>query len=116
MQDDGVSQGESFDDADDNAIMVPIEWHIPETMVPRLGTNVVVQNVGGAHLVSFFELIPPIILGDPAERHEQMRHLDKVRAVCIAQVLLTDQRLAEVIRVLQEHQARHEGGVTEEEG
>jgi hypothetical protein len=74
--------------ADEISKELPIEWHIPDGMTGRHATNIVVQYVEGEYVVSFFELVPPIVLGEPEERLKQIEQLTSVRAQCVARIVV----------------------------
>jgi len=78
---------------------VPIEWEIPENITPRYTTHMVIQHLENENLISFFEVIPPIMLGDK----ESIKQIKKVTARCICQVIVADNKLPEIVSVLQNH-------------
>jgi len=80
---------------------VSIEWHIPEGTVSRYATNMVVQHSEQEFILSFFELLPPIILGSPQEL-EKLEMMSSVRAECIARVIVSTERIPKFIQVLQQ--------------
>ena len=89
-----------------DALAVPIEWQIPEDLTPRYATNFVIQNTGHEFVLSFFEVRPPIILGNPEEKRAQLEKLGSVSAKCIAQIVLSPTRMAEFVRLLHMHHER----------
>jgi len=82
---------------------VPIEWYYPEDIVSRYVTNMVVQHTEHEFIVSFFEVQPPVLLGDVETRTAQLDEVKSVRANCVARVILAPERLAEFIQVLQDN-------------
>ena len=76
-------------------IPVPIEWHISDNIVTRFASNIVVQVIENEFKISFFELNPDIHL-TPIEPPS-----DKVKADCVASVIVTPDRLPKFIEVLQ---------------
>ena len=76
-------------------IPVPIKWHISDNIISRFATNMTVQIIQTEFKVSFFEIQPEL-------RLEAKPILPKeVRAECVASIIVTPDRLAQFIEVLQ---------------
>ncbi len=88
-------------------VEVPIEWSMPESMVSRYATNLVVQNGEHEFTLNFYEVRVPIILGSPDEQIEQLSKIDSVRADCVARIIIAADRLEEFISVLQGNLEKH---------
>lgn len=84
-----------------NERQVSIEWHIPGGIVTRYATNMVVQHSEQEFILSFFELLPPIILGTPQEL-EKLETMSSVQAECIARIIVSAGRMPKFIEVLQQ--------------
>ena len=82
---------------------VPIQWEIPDDLLTQVATNFVVQHTNQEFILSFFKLFPLIILGSPEEKKAQIEELTQARAQCVAQVVLTPQRMGELIAILQKN-------------
>jgi len=82
---------------------IPIEWHVPDGLVSRYATNMVVQHFENEFRVYFFEIRPPIVLGSPEETKTKLEQLGSVRAECVASIIVAPDRMQEFIRVLQEN-------------
>jgi hypothetical protein len=95
MSDNGANENE------EQPVAIPIEWHVPETLVSRYATNLTVQRAEHETIISFFELPPPLILGTPADIRAQMQELPSVRAVCVARLIVANGRMPDFVRVLQ---------------
>jgi len=80
---------------------LPIDWHIPDALIPRYATNIVVQHTEHEFVISFFEIPPPILLGSPDEQAAQARGLTSVRAECLARIVVSPSRMPEFLDVLQ---------------
>ena len=86
--------------AEENAksVSVPLEWHIPDNVVSRYATNLVVQHSPHEFIISFFEAQPPIIVGnDEAE----LANIKSLRAECVGRIIVAPDRMPEFISVLQ---------------
>ena len=81
---------------------VVVEWHIPENVVTKYATNMVVQHSDQEFILSFFEILPPIILGTPQDL-EKLETLSSVRAECIARVIVSAERMPRFVQVLQQN-------------
>lgn len=75
---------------------VPIEWYVPEGVMTPFASNIVVQFIEDVFKISFFETKLPIILD------KTQPPPSKVRADCVASVIVTPNKLSQFIRVLQE--------------
>jgi hypothetical protein len=76
--------------------VIPIIWNFPEDLISGYATNIVVQNGEQELYVSFFEAQPPILLAP-----EDAEKLESVNAECIARIVITPDRMAKFIDVLQ---------------
>lgn len=76
-------------------MMVPIKWNIPDNMITRFASNMVVQLLENEFKISFFEINPDIKLGI------ENKPPDEVQANCVASVIITANKLPVFIEVLQ---------------
>jgi hypothetical protein len=74
---------------------VPIEWHLPDGLMTPFATNMLIQTIENEFKISFFEIKPMIRLSDSEPIPS------KVKAVCVASVIVTADRLPKFIEVLQ---------------
>jgi hypothetical protein len=88
-------------------VAVPIEWHIPEGIVPGYATNLAVQHTEHEFTIYFFRAGPPLIVGSPEEKREQAKKLKSIRAECVAQVIVSASRMPEFVEVLQKNVQQH---------
>ena len=80
-------------------IEVPIEWHVPDSITSQYATNMIVQHTEHEFIISFFETIPPFLIGILAE--EELKKLDSVQAKCVARVVIARGRMTQFIDALQ---------------
>lgn len=78
-------------------VAVPIKWYIPDNIITRFASNMIVQTVENEFKISFFEIKPEIIF-QPSEPTPK-----EVRAECVASVIVTAERLPKFIEALQKH-------------
>ena len=83
--------------------LLPIEWIVPEDIVGRYATNIVIQHSEHEFIISFFEVWPPIVLGTPEETEAQLEKIEAVRAECVARLIVSAERLPVFIKVLQDN-------------
>ncbi len=75
---------------------IPLIWHIPEDLISGYATNMLVQIGDHELYVSFFETPPPILFGP-----KDVENLESVKAKCIARIVITPERMATFIELLQ---------------
>ena len=76
---------------------VPIKWYIPDNIIARFASNMVIQTIESEFKISFFEMKPGILLQTSETLPKE------VRADCVASVIVTADRLPKFIEVLQKH-------------
>jgi hypothetical protein len=52
--------------------------------------------------LSFFEVWPPVILGDSAEKEARLAAVDHVEAKCVARLVVTPSKMKEIAEVMAE--------------
>jgi len=115
MSDQQPGEGVPAPPADlDESIAIPLEWHIPEGMVSRYATNIVVQHSAHEFTVSFFEVNPPVILGSIEERKAALQQMGSVRAECIARIIIAPGRMPAFIKALQTNMEKHASTIKEQ--
>lgn len=88
-------------DVPEGAIGVPIEWRVPDTIIPRYATNMIVQNSEHEFVISFFEVTPPVLLGSPEDQIKQAMAIGSIPANCVARIVVAASRMPEFVRALQ---------------
>jgi len=83
------------EDTNKTGVSLPIEWYVPEGLITPFASNMTVQNVENVFKISFFEIKPPMLLGqaDPPP--------SKIRADYISSVIVTPEKLQQFINALQ---------------
>jgi len=79
-------------------LSLSIEWNIPDNIIARFATNIVVQRMENEFKISFFETKPPIILSD--EDREKLKKAGTIRADCIGSIIVTPDRLRKFIQTM----------------
>jgi hypothetical protein len=84
-------------------LALPLVWRVPEDISTRYATNLVVQHSEHEFIISFFEAIPPLLIGEPAEIRAELEKLGDIEARCVARVVVAAKRMPEFVRVLQQN-------------
>ncbi len=85
----------------DISMVLPIEWSVPDCIVARYATNMVVQRLENEFLISFFEVRPPIILGEPPEVAEKLKQKKSITANCVAQIIVAAEKMPSLVNALE---------------
>jgi hypothetical protein len=80
---------------------IPIEWIVPADLRTEYATNVLAQHGEHEFFLLFFQAQPPIILGEKEERQQRLNELTKIPARCIAKIIVSPDRVEEIIKLLQ---------------
>jgi hypothetical protein len=75
-------------------LILSIRWNIPESIITRFASNMVVQNIEGYFKLSFFELKPEIYLTTPKTPPTE------IVADCVGSVIVPPNKLPAFIDVL----------------
>jgi len=97
---------ESGRKAEDDAIPVTIELHIPENLATTYANHFVVQRTQNESILLFFEIKPPLLLGTPEEVQEQRKNLKSVRAICVARIAASNKFIPEIVKAIEDQQER----------
>ncbi|OGD19929.1 MAG: hypothetical protein A2Y69_09330 [Candidatus Aminicenantes bacterium RBG_13_59_9] len=81
------------------AIRVPLKFRIPENIVTRFASNIVVQTIENEFKISFFEIKPEIRLFPQSPQNAPK----DVLADCVASVIVTAEKMPSFISALQNH-------------
>ena len=72
--------------------------------VPIVLSNLqVIQHVQQEFIITFGQFSPPIVLGSPEEQMEQAKSKQYLPVKTVARVAMSPQRVADLIRALQEN-------------
>jgi len=82
-------------------LTLPIKWIIPDAIITRFASNILIQSIGNEFKISFFELNPEIRL-NPSDKIPT-----EMRADCVASIIVTADRLPSFISALQKHLDTH---------
>lgn len=104
-------------------LAIPIKWHFPKGLISRYASNMLVQFTENECNLSFFEIKPPLLLGDLDKAKATLK---SIKAECVARIVVSTGRIPEFLKALngaweqysQQHAAQDaedsvEGGATE---
>jgi len=74
-------------------VSIPLEWRVPEDLQTHFVTNVVIAHSEGEFFVTFFEVVPPVILGDV----DKLAALGSIPARAVARIAIAADRMEGVI-------------------
>ena len=81
-------------------VELPIEWNVPDDLVARYATNMVVQKTENEYIISFFEINQPIILAEPEKIEEYLKGLKSIRANCVARIIVAADKMPSFVSAL----------------
>lgn len=89
---------------------VRIVFDVPEGIRTQFATNLVAQHTDHEFIVTFFEVLPPILVGTPEVQKQQVEAIKEVRGTCLARIVIPASRMPDFIQVLQENHRRYLSG------
>ncbi len=91
---------------------VNVEPIIPPDLASRFANIFAVQSMEGSFLLSFFEALPPVVLGTPEEQAARVEKIQSIQAQCVARIVIPPSRIPELIQALNNIWADFEAGRT----
>lgn len=75
-------------------VQLPIVWQSPQDLKAAFANHMIVQSDEHETHLSFYEIVPPLIVGDnPEERKAQVESLTSIGANLVARVVIASERL-----------------------
>lgn len=94
------------EDKESDSVFLPIELHTPDAIVSRYTNHMVVQHDGRDFFLSFYEVIPPLLVGDEDERKRQAKDLKSIKANCVARIIIPKERMPSFLATLAKNLAQ----------
>jgi hypothetical protein len=91
MNDQPSANGEN----DSPRMQIPLVFDPPTDVVTRYATNFVIQCMEHEFILSFYEAIPPVLLGSPEENRAALAESGALHAQCVARIVVTHERMHE---------------------
>ena len=79
---------------------VPLQFTVDRSIATKHTTNLVIQSSEQEILLSFFEAVPPIIVGSPQQIEEALKKATSLEAQCVARLVVTPSKFAEFVQIL----------------
>ena len=76
-------------------VELQLEHVFPDGDNGKFSNHQIVQFDGHDFYLTFFEIPPPVALGEPNERKEKLLKLGSVEAKCVARVVISASRIGE---------------------
>lgn len=87
-------------------IELPIQWEIPDDLETHYVNNLIVQHAEHEFIISFFQTLPPPIVGTPEEISAQLEGV-KLKSKCVARVVVSSGRMVGFLQALQDSMRKH---------
>jgi hypothetical protein len=84
-------------------VSVPIELDFPASLISRYANHFIIRTGEQECTLSFFEVIPPTIVGEPEEVRERVKEIKSVRAECVARIIVAKDAVPSIIEAMQNH-------------
>lgn len=81
----------------EESLEVPLKLSVP-TGISRYAQHLIVQRSQFEVVLSFFEVVPPVLLGTPEEQKELLKN--GVRADCVARIIVANNRYSDFVRAM----------------
>jgi|SRR5215469_11131447 len=82
-------------------VAVPLDWHVPESIIGRYVDNVIVQPGRYGITIFFFETQIPPVVGPPEVVRDYILQKGSIRSECIGKMIVDPELMPEVIKALQ---------------
>jgi len=82
-------------------IEVPIDWHVPESIIGRYVDNVIVQPGNYGITIFFFETQIPPFVGPPEVVRDYILKKSPIRSECIGKMIVDPELMPKMIEALQ---------------
>ncbi len=86
--------------AESQEVALPLRYDVPASLETRYATNFTVQHTDQEFVLGFYEVRLPVLVGSPEENLAAVREMSAVTAQCVARLVVTPARMAELIQVL----------------
>ncbi len=80
---------------------IPLKRQSPATVEGRYANSFVVQHTDDAFILSFFEIIPPLLVGSPEEQRAQIEGVESVPANCVARIIVSPKGMKMLVEIFQ---------------
>jgi hypothetical protein len=93
---------------DQKGLGIPLEFETPSDIQTVYATNMTIQHTEHEYILSFYEVVNPVLLGSLEEKLEALKKMGSVKAHCVARIVIAPGRMPNFLKVIQENMARIE--------
>lgn len=88
-----------------NMVQKPLTFITPAHIMTQHASHLIVQALPGRYILSFFECLPPLILGNTErEKQHEWDKISSIHATCVARLIVAEADVSSFIQVLQQQQ------------
>lgn len=87
------------ENSDPNTMRVPIIFRVPQRMPTLYAHHMTVQKTEDEYILSFYEVVPPIVAPEDKETQELLR-VKGIDAQCVARITVSKGRYPEFARLM----------------
>ena len=88
---------------------IPIDWRFPEDLETRFANHMLVQYDQSEFHISFFEVLPPLLMGTDEDQSKTLQSLKSIPAKCVSRIVVSKERMPVFVKGLQEHVEKNLG-------
>jgi hypothetical protein len=89
------------------SVDLPIEFLIPDHIKTKLANMFTVQQVDGGFFILFYEMMPPIFIGEQEQFFELASSGKTAKAECVSRLFIPSTRIESFIDTLKDQLAVH---------
>jgi len=83
---------------------VSVKYTFPEDLKTQFVSNLVIQHEPGIFILSFFETLPPFILGETEEEKRMvLEKIEFIESKCLARLIITPEKMEAFIKAMSEN-------------
>jgi len=91
---------------------LPIEWTSMGDVDSRYSNNMIIQHTDNEFIISFFEVMPPLIVRDPDMKGKKVDEPSHATASCVARIIVNPDKVKSLIDALQTNYETYKQRVT----
>jgi hypothetical protein len=100
-------------DTDNKPFNIPINWGSEQEITPRFANQAMINHTDDIFTLMFFDLQPPVFLGNNDEIAVQLSNISEIKPVCVAKLYLPPSFLPSLISTLQDHFSKYQESISE---
>ena len=89
-------------------VQVPMDYSNAEQQRAIFANSFVVQHDQHEFHLMFFQTNPPLLIGGDPDIEKKIREIKSIKPECVARIVMSADRIQEVIRALQDNHSKHQ--------